>query len=182
MTAALGDPAELLVVLVDKSSRMAGDVANRSERHPVSIPKAAEAPTNQNAMDGRWRSAEEWTQAIRAIPDSGSSLEDLGFGSLGQASWRTMWSTRSVEKSCFSTGSIPSDPLVCRRPADVELLGNVRRGPAFPEDTSDDQLATEDCEFRPRMCHESPPAWVLRTPQTEIEDSRSVNNVCGDYI
>ena len=40
--AAVGDPTELLVVLVDERSRMAGHVADRDAGHPVGVAQAVE--------------------------------------------------------------------------------------------------------------------------------------------
>jgi hypothetical protein len=50
MPATVRDPTELLVVLVDESSRMAGDVSNRSGRDPVGIAKPVEAVAGEDSM------------------------------------------------------------------------------------------------------------------------------------
>ena len=93
-----------------------------------------------------------------------------------------MRSTRSIEKARLALDSIPSDPLVCRGSADTELLGDVGGGPTFPENTSDDQSATEDGQFRPRMCHESPPsAWRLEHPKPKSR-TLVLSTTCSDSI
>ena len=68
------------MVLVDERSRMACDIAHRSERHTIGVSKPAQTTTDEDPVDGRWRPTEQRTQAIRSISDPGSSLEDLRFG------------------------------------------------------------------------------------------------------
>ena len=75
---------------------------------------------------------------------------------------------------------MPTDPLVCRRPADPELFGDLGGRPAGLH-PGNQELTTEDGQTGPRMCHESLPlGLVLNTPNPAAGLS-SVNNVCGDY-
>jgi hypothetical protein len=84
MSAAIGDTAELLVVLVDERSRMAGDIANRRSRDPVGVTEAVEAAADQDAMDCRARSAKQRTKPVGTVSGVGSDGQDLGFGGLGE--------------------------------------------------------------------------------------------------
>jgi hypothetical protein len=86
----------------------------------------------------------------------------------------------SIFEPRVTLGSMAPDPLVCGRPADPELLGDVGDRPAC-RDASDEELAAEDGELRPTMCHESLlRVLVLNTPHLAARLS-SVNNVCGNY-
>lgn len=80
-------PAELLVVLMDEGSGMAGDIADRSDSHPVGISEPIEAAADQDSMDGRWRPTEQRAESIRSVSDSRSCFEDLLFGRFGESSW-----------------------------------------------------------------------------------------------
>jgi len=51
MPAAIGDPTELLVVLVNECTRMAGDIADGSSRDSVGIDETVEAAAGQNSMN-----------------------------------------------------------------------------------------------------------------------------------
>ena len=79
--AAVRDPAQLLVVLVDERAGVAGDVADGSGRHPVGITQPAEAAPDEDPVDGRWRSSEERTEAVGTVPPARPGGEDLGFRS-----------------------------------------------------------------------------------------------------
>jgi hypothetical protein len=57
MPAAIRNTTELLVVLVDESPRMAGDISNRCSRDPVDVSQSVEAAANQDSMNRRARSA-----------------------------------------------------------------------------------------------------------------------------
>jgi hypothetical protein len=57
MPAAIRNTTELLVVLVDESPRMAGDISNRCSRDPVDVGQSVEAAANQDSMNRRSRSA-----------------------------------------------------------------------------------------------------------------------------
>lgn len=86
MTAAVGDATELLVVLVDESHWMAGDVPNRGGRDPVGVTEAVEATASQHAVDGRARPTQLRTEPIWTVSGVGSGGQDLGFRSLSQSS------------------------------------------------------------------------------------------------
>jgi hypothetical protein len=51
MPAAIGDPTELLVVLVNERTRMAGDITDGSSSDSVGIDETVEAAAGQNSMD-----------------------------------------------------------------------------------------------------------------------------------
>lgn len=66
-------------------------------------------------------------------------------------------------------------------PAYAEFCPEPHDGPPGCN-AHDEQLPTEDAQHRSRMSHESPlPVGASDTP-TGTEGSRSVNDVCGDYI
>jgi hypothetical protein len=83
--AAIGDPAELLVVLVDERAGMAGDVPHRRGGHPVGVAEAAEPVTSEDPMDRRGWASEERPQAVGPVPPAGPRREDLGLGEVAQA-------------------------------------------------------------------------------------------------
>jgi hypothetical protein len=58
VTATVGDATELLVVLVDESARMAGDVSHRSGSDPIGITEPIEAAPGEDSMDRRSRSTQ----------------------------------------------------------------------------------------------------------------------------
>ena len=70
-TAAVGHPAELLVVLVDERARMARDIADRSRGHPVGVAQAVEAGPAEDAVDRRARVPGERRQASRTVAPTG---------------------------------------------------------------------------------------------------------------
>ena len=73
----IGDPAELLVVLVDEGPGMAGDVANWCRGHPIGVAKAAQAVPAEGSMHGRRGQSEEWPEAVRAISPAGPGGDEL---------------------------------------------------------------------------------------------------------
>jgi hypothetical protein len=87
MPATIGNTTELLVVLVDESPRMAGDISNRSRGHPVAIDQTVEAATDKDPVDGRARSTQDRAESIGSVSGAGSSREDLGFRGLRQPAW-----------------------------------------------------------------------------------------------
>jgi hypothetical protein len=136
--------SELLVVLVDESARMAGDISDGGGCHPVGIKQTVEAPADQDAVNGRARSAEQWTEPIGSIACARSDGQDLGFRSLREPARRTLRPRRSVEQTCPALGPVPAHPLVAGGSADTELLGNMGDGPALAQNSGDKKLAAED--------------------------------------
>ncbi len=63
----------------------------------------------------------------------------------------------TIDEARAALAPVARDPLVAGGPADAELLGDVRDGPAGL-DAGDQQLAAEDGQPGSRMCHESPPS------------------------
>lgn len=178
--AARRDPPELLVILMDERSRVAGDIADRGRGHLVGVAQPAESAPGEDPMDGRGWSTEEWPEPVGPIPPGRSRGEDLGFGGIAQTTGRTMRSRRAIQEPVLALGPISADPLVRGRSADPELLGHVSDGPAQCHPPHQ-ELATEDAQSRSRMSHESPLSVGALTPLTEHGDSRSVNDVFGDY-
>src|SRR5689334_8754790 len=58
----------------------------------------------------------------------------------------------AIEQPGLALGPITANPLVRGRPADSELLGNVRHRPACG-DPSHEELSAEDAQPRSRMSH-----------------------------
>ena len=171
---------ELLVVLVEQGARVAGDVADRRRGHPVGVAQPAETAADQDPVDRRGRPPEQRPEAIGAVSPVGAGREDLGLGGRAQPARRAVRPGGPVEEARLALGAVSPDPLVRGRPADPELLGDVRGRPAGLH-AGDEELTTEDGQARPRMCHESLLlGLVLNTPNPAAGLS-SVNNVCGDY-
>src|SRR5690242_15932499 len=63
-----------------------------------------------------------------------------------------MRSRAPVQQARVAFGAVPPDPLVGRRTADPELLGDMCRWPAGL-DTADQELPAEDAQPRSRMSH-----------------------------
>ena len=141
---AVRDPSELLVVLVDEGSRMTGHVADRSGGHPVGVTQPVEAGPAEDAVDRRAGMARERRQAGRAIASPSPRSKDRRSHGVGRAAWRVMRSRAPIFEPRQAVGPIPADPLVCRRPADPELLGDGRRWPAVDHHPFHQQLSTED--------------------------------------
>jgi len=174
---ALRHPAELLVVLVDEGSRVAGDVTDRRRGHPVGVAEAVEAGPAEDAIDCRARMAGERSQTGRAISSPGAGPQDRRGHLVGRAAWGAMRPGGPVLEAGQPVGAVAADPLVRRRSADPELLGDDRRRPAVDHDPLHQELPTEDAETRTRMCHESlRPVWVLNTSHRAAGLS-FVNNV-----
>jgi hypothetical protein len=91
------DPTQLLVVLVEKRTRMTGDVADRGGGHLVGVAEAAEAAPSEDPMDSRGRPPEERSKAIRPVSPGGPGSEDLSLGVIAQATWRVMRPGGSIE-------------------------------------------------------------------------------------
>ena len=175
--AAVGHPAELLVVLVDEGAGMAGDIADGGPGHPVGIAQPAEAGPSEDAVDRRARMACERRQAGRAVPSERARPKDRRRHLVGRAARRAMGPRAAVLEARQPIGAIATDPLVRRRSADPELLGDGRRRPAVDQHPLHQELPTEDAETRTRMCHESlRPMWVLNTSHRAAGLS-FVNNV-----
>jgi hypothetical protein len=62
VTAAIGDAAELLVILMEERPRMARHVADRRGGHAIGVPESAEAAPDEDPVDGRRRPAEQWSE------------------------------------------------------------------------------------------------------------------------
>jgi hypothetical protein len=128
--AAIGDPAQLLVVLVEERSGVTLHVADRRGGHAISISEAAEAPPAEDPVDSRGRSAEQWPEAVGPVPPTGSGGQDLGLGIVVQAPRRAMWPGAPIEQPSLAFDPVAANPLVGRGPTDPKLLGNVRHRPA----------------------------------------------------
>jgi hypothetical protein len=179
--AASRHPAELLVVLVDEGARMAGHVADRSGGHPVGIAQAVQAGPPEDAVDRRAGMAGQRGQAGRAVPPTSAGRDDRGGHLVGRAAWRAMRSRAAVLESGQPVRPESTDPLVRRRPADPELLGDRRGRPTIDHHPLHQELPTEDAEPSTRMCHESlRPMWVLNTSH-RVAGLSFVNNGFGHH-
>jgi hypothetical protein len=81
MSAAVGDPSELLVILVDEAARMTDLItAYRQSCRSIDIGQARQTSSAQYGSDGRGRMAEVWTEPIRTpaqLVPSGDDPLDL---------------------------------------------------------------------------------------------------------
>jgi hypothetical protein len=169
--------AELLVVLVDERTRMAGHVADRSSGDAVAVVQAVEAGAPQDAVDGRARMTRERRQARRAVAAPGAGPDDRGRDLGGRPARRAVRPRAAILDPGKAVGPIAAHPLVAGGAADAELFGDRRHRPAVDEDPLHQQLTAEDAETRTRMCHESlRPVWVANTPNRARRLSL-VNNV-----
>lgn len=84
--AAVGDRTELLVVLVQKAARVAGDMPDRGCRDPVGVAQPPDASPRGPPVHGRRRQPEERTQAIGSVPPLGSCGQNLRLPGGAQAS------------------------------------------------------------------------------------------------
>jgi len=109
---AVGDPALLLVVLVDERARVAGDIADRGGRHPVGVAQPAEAAPGEDPVDRRRRPPEQWAEAIGAVSPARPGGEDLGLCRRVQATRRAPRSGCSIGQPGRSFGAVAADPLV----------------------------------------------------------------------
>jgi hypothetical protein len=77
MPTAVGDPAELLVVLVDERARVVVDVADRHAGQPVGIAQPAVAGAGEDRIHGRARMTGQRAQAVRAPAPLDPGPQDL---------------------------------------------------------------------------------------------------------
>ena len=165
------------MILVDEGAGVAGDIADRGGGQSIGVAQAVEAGSAEDAVDRRARVAGERRQAGRAIASPGSRAKDRRGHLVRRATWRAMGPRAVVLETGQPVSPIAADPLVRRRPADPELLGDGRRRPAVDDHSLHQELSTEDAETRTRMCHESlRPMWVLNTSHRAARLS-FVNNV-----
>jgi len=119
VASAVGHPAELLVVLVEEGTRVAGLVADRDPGRPVGIVQPTETGAPEGGVHGRAGMAGQRRQAMRAPatldPGSDDRLRLVG----RQRPRRASWSGAPIEQARIAFGSIPAKPLVRGRPADA---------------------------------------------------------------
>jgi hypothetical protein len=177
MTASVGDPAQLLVVLVEQRPRVAGLVADRRTGEPVGVPEPAEAPPGEHPVHGRAGHAQQRAQAVRAIAGRRTKPHDLLLDARVQTAWRAMRSGAAVLETRGSFGTIAPEPLVAGGPADAELARDRGHRLAQALHPAHQQLSPEDVETRPMLRHERLlSVWLLDTPHLAARLS-SVNNV-----
>ena len=72
------------MVLVDQRARMTGNVADRRDGYAVGVSQAVEAAADEDAVNGRRRSAEQRAQAVMAAVLKGgvaaSRVSAVGWG------------------------------------------------------------------------------------------------------
>src|SRR5215210_2184969 len=181
MPAAVGDPAELLVVLVDERAWVTDLVAaDRQAGRPVDVGEPRQPAATQDGADGRGRHAEQRPEPVGTpapLPPRGHDPGDLlGWGRVGRA----MRSGAPVVQAGRSFEPIAADPLVAGRPADALGLGGGRHRPARAEHAVDQELAAVLVETRRTMRHESLlTVWSFDTPYRARRLSL-VNNVPED--
>src|SRR5674476_434968 len=77
MTAALGDPPELLVILVNEASRMADLIAaDRQTCWSIDVGQAGHVGSAQDSGDRRDRMAKVWTEPVRTPAQPVPSAHD----------------------------------------------------------------------------------------------------------
>ncbi len=112
VAAAVGDPAELLVVLVDERARVVVDVADRHARQAIGVAQPGVAGPGEDGIHGRAGLAEQRAEPMRAPapfdPAAEDRLDDLGPGQPGRA----VGSRAAVLETGPALGPIPTDPLV----------------------------------------------------------------------
>jgi len=181
MPAAVGDTAELLVILVQQRARVAGDIAHRRQGHPIGIAHAADATSLKHPVDRRGRSPEERAQPVGTIAPGrpgrpGSRLPR----------WRSAGVVSgAVERIDRAAPPHPpreaAQPLVGSGTTDPQLVGHLGRRPTTGHPI-DDELTAEDRQLRSSMSHESPlSAWSVRHPKPSTR-ALSCQRCVWDYI
>ena len=183
MAAAVGDPAELLVVLVDEGTRVADLVAADGQPgRAIDVGQPRQPAATQDGADGRGREAEQRSEAIGPLAPRESGGEDPLDLARRRGARRAMRSGAPVEQARRSLEPVAADPLVPGRPADALGFGGRRHRPAPTEHPIDQELSTEYVETRRTMRHESLlTVWSFNTPNRARRLS-FVNNVSEDDI
>lgn len=89
--ATIGDPALLLVILVNERTRVAGDIPDRGCRHLIGIAQPAQPAPRQDAGDRRGWPPKQRPKPIWAVSPLGSGGQDLDLDRIAQAAWRPTW-------------------------------------------------------------------------------------------
>jgi hypothetical protein len=122
MAAAVRDPAELLVVLVDKRSRVVMDIADGDARQAVGVAQPRVARAGEHGIDRRAGLAEERPQAMRTPashhPGRQDRLHDLGPGQ----PWRAAGSRAAILEAGPALGSAAAFAATAGRPIDAAWL------------------------------------------------------------
>jgi hypothetical protein len=181
MATTAGDPAELLVVLVDERARVVVDVADGHPTEAIGIAQPAVARPGEHGIDGRARLAQQRAKAVRTPapfhPGGEDRLYDLGSGQPGRAAG----SRAAVLETGPALAPIAPEPLVGGGSTHALGLGSLGRRPAIEFDATHQELPAKDVETRRTMGHESfLRAWVLNTPNHGAKLS-FVNNVSGNH-
>ncbi len=105
-------PAELLVVLVEQRSRMAGDVADGCAGELVGLVEPAHARARQDVRYGRAGVAREVGQPVRPVAVGDPRAED-GLDLLpGKRPWRATRSRAAIRQTRLALGAIAAEPVV----------------------------------------------------------------------
>ena len=181
MPAAVWDPTQLLVVLVDEGARVTDLIATDGQPgRPIDVRQARRPAAAKHGADGRGGMTQQRAKAVRSpapgLPGGEDPLDLVG--RCGPR--RAVRPGAPVSEAGGTFESIPPDPLVARRAADALGFCRCRHGPAGDDHAIDQQLPTELVETRRTMCHESLPA--VRSFNTPYRARRLslVNNVPED--
>jgi hypothetical protein len=181
MTTTVGDPAELLVVLVQERARVALlEAPDRQPGRAIEIDEARHAGPPQDCPNGRRRVTEQRPQSVGPPAPPAAGIEhalDLG---CRRHPRRAMRSRRAIDEAGIAFGPVPAHPLVAGRPTDAHRFGRGHDRPALVEHPRHQQMASEDVETGSRMSHESLPTVRILNNPNRARRLSLVNNVFGD--
>ena len=177
-----GDPAELLVVLVDERARVVVDVADRHPRQPIGVAQPAVPGPGEDGVHGRSRVSGQGCQAMWTPAPVDPRPEDRRDLVGWRQARRAVRSGGPILEARPALGPVSGDPLVRGRPADALGFSGLGNWPAVELDPRHQKLPSEHVETGRTMGHESfLRAWVLNTPNHGAKLS-FVNNVFGNHI
>lgn len=182
MTAALGDPPELLDVDVEQLARSLLDVADRHARGAVLVAQPGEAVAAQDVADRRARHAQHRREAVRSQPQLMAGAEDGVDADLLERAGRADRPRAAVLETGETRLAVAADPFRSRLPAHPSHVGGVGDRPALDLDPLDQELPAKDRQFRPTMHRESLPMGWSQIPQSHERGLSHVNNVFVNHI
>jgi hypothetical protein len=177
VTAAVGDPPELLDIHVQQFARSLSDIADRDARRAVPIGQARQTVARQDVADGGARHPDDRGQAMGTDTQFVASSQDGVHPSLRQGAWRMAGPGRSILKACQALSAVATDPFRRGLPTHAAGLGRAGDRPAIGVDAIDQEPSAEHGQLRPTMCHESLPFDVSWIPTPSLGRLSLVNNV-----
>ena len=111
MTAAVGDPAELLDVDVEQLTGPLADIPDGDAGGTILVSQTGQPVAGQDIADGRTRDADDGCQAMGSEAVLVTSGQDRIHPSVGQGPWRASWRGTPILESSRPLGLVPSQRL-----------------------------------------------------------------------